>query len=249
MTSYYSDISLRPIGDIDIWVGHNDVYRAHKILKQISTNRNDKTFRTYVLQESIRTHLPELHIDGQVVELHYNMYSPDSLMNPKDNIAHNLIVHGKFTLLNDVMLLYHLTTHILKNRATLGVRIGWIVDIVMLFEKWGGEKSAQTCMAAMQQNERVAAKMLLIWRYVVSLTSENISNKICSILGVSELPIDASHLLSTNEGYKHGLRMRLRAIRTLFVATYRSIAEVKGISAKTKRMRDILYDIHNRYNY
>jgi len=245
MTEQYTDISLRPIGDIDIWVKHDDVYRARNILKGISSYSNWYETKTNVLQESIKTHLPMLVIDGQQIELHYNLYSPDSYLNPSEPILEHLQIDGKFTIPDDVMLLYHLTTHILKNRQMEGNRMGWFVDIIMLFEKWGAEKAAQICKAALSLNNHVAAEMLLIWRYVVSLNSVTLSNQLCSLLNITELPFSQSILKSKGEYKKN----RIKTISCLLSAIKSALAEQKGLKFKIQMMVDICSDILNRNKF
>ncbi len=249
MTKHYADISQRPIGDIDIWVSHNNVYKAYQILKKISTNKHQLGFRSNILQESIKTHLPELCIDGQIIELHYAMYSQDSDKNPSEQLAEHIDTDGQFQVPDDVMMLYHLTTHIIKNRQTKGLRAGWIVDIVMLFEKWGGEKSATLCRTAMQLNSHYANEMLNIWRYVVSLNSTTVSNIICNAFNVSELPITDNFTLSTNKGYKHGLSTKFRSVKCILSAICTTISETHGLKNKMECIIDIAYDILNRKKY
>lgn len=249
MTSCYKEQYLRPIGDIDIWVKHEDAYRAHDVLKTMSaTYHLKKTFRTNVLQESIKTHLPEVAIDGQIVELHYNMYSADSVMNAHDAIENHIKRGARYAILDDEMMLYHLTTHVIKNKRTIGLRVGWIVDLIMLFDKWG-EASPDVCKKAIALNPSMSAEMLEIWGYVVSLVPEHLSDVICKSLGIQEKPMDSSFLEADNTGYKHGFLTRCRSAKCLFKASSRYISDAQGIGGKLAALCDVAHDIIKRDIY
>jgi len=247
MTSFYKETYLRPIGDIDIWVKHEDAIRAHQILKSLSTTYKEE-YKTYVLHQSIKTHLPEVGVDGQIVELHYNLYSQDSDKNPTDPVSDHLNRDGKYIVLDDEMMLYHLTTHIIKNRSTIGLRMGWIVDIVMLFEKWGCE-TPSICRKTMSLNSSMAKDMIEIWQYVVSLVPKSLSEVICSSLEINEMVMDGQFLEAQNKGYKHGLSARFRSLRCFLSASIGYVSQKRGIREKVLAMSDIAHDLRIREYY
>ena len=115
----------------------------------------------------------------------------------------------------------------------------------MLFEKWGAEKAAQICKAALSLNNHVAAEMLLIWRYVVSLNSVTLSNQLCSLLNITELPFSQSILKSKGEYKKN----RIKTISCLLSAIKSALAEQKGLKFKIQMMVDICSDILNRNKF
>lgn len=244
MTCFYKETSQRPIGDIDIWVRHDDAYRAHEILQSLSDSYVP-AYRTNVLHESLKTHLPEVPIDGQIVELHYNFYSPDSQANIIEPIDAHVNRDGKYAVMDDEAMLYHLTTHMIKSRKTVGLRAGWVVDLVMLMDKWG-DKTADICRKAMALNPSMSAEMLDIWRYVVSLVPEKQSVAICKALCMKEKIIDASFLECTDEGYKRGLAVRLNSMRCLLKASVKIVSEAHGVGNKLKAIRNIAHDVITR---
>ena len=221
MTSYYRDITLRPIGDIDIWVDHKDVYRAYDILVAAGMTAT-YTCRTHVLQESIQTHLPQLTYRGQIIEIHYNLYSHDSKRNPSCSLNQHIISGNGFNILDESMMLYSLTTHLMKNRETIGLRVGWIVDIRMLFDKLG-ERQEEIKREAKSYNPSMAEDMDEVWDSLKTPTADMLEGE--------------------NLELKHGIASRLRSMKCLGVAALRSLCE----KPSAKRIADIAYDIRHRH--
>lgn len=220
MTSCYEETWMRPIGDIDVWIRHDDVYRAYELLKERGL-KAEQNFRTNVIYESVRTHLSPLAMNGQSIEIHYNLYSRDSLRNPNESIERHMVDGRGFKVLDDEMMLYHLTTHIIKNHEHQGLRLGWIVDIIMLFDKWG-ERSDEIRKAALKYNPSLAKEMERVWDAIDDLTPESLDG-----LG---------------KGNKHGWKVHLRSGLYLASAIIKSIAEKPSL----QRIKDIAHDLENR---
>lgn len=222
MTSFYNETWMRPIGDIDVWISHDDVYRAYGILKNRGL-KAEQNFRTNVIYESVRTHLSPLAMNGQSIEIHFNLYSRDSLRNPNEPIETHITDGNGFKVLDDEMMLYHLTTHIIKNHEHHGLRLGWIVDIMMLFDKWG-ERSEEIRRAALKYNPTLSAEMVSVWNAIDDLAP--------------------SSLEGLGKGNKHGWRVHLRSTRYLIGAVIKSFAEKPTLT----RIKDIAHDLKNRNN-
>lgn len=236
MRDYYPEMSMRAIGDIDVWVRHRDAYRAHDILKKAGYE-TAHNYRTNVLQESLKTHLDPLYYGGQMIEIHYNLYGPDSKMNVMGEIGDE-IVGGR---LSDSLMLYHLTTHLVVNRETKGVRVGWVADIVMMMARKGADIKGMI-EGAIALNEDCREVMCDVWRRIASMMGEEEQRKIWEATGMEPIAIDTKYLENMNLGFKHGIGTRLRSAWKLSRAIAVSVAEEPTIG----HIKDIMHDLKYR---
>ena len=133
MTSHYADISLRSIGDIDLWVDPKDVRRAKEIL--LANGGKASTHVSPPMIEDIRAHLDSFGFMQQSIELHQRLYSKADRLNPIKPISDYVVECNKHLILNDAAMGYHLATHLAKTMVTDVIRLSWIVDIALLIEK------------------------------------------------------------------------------------------------------------------
>lgn len=220
MLNYYPDMAMREIGDIDIWVRHEDAYRAHELLLKAGGEKI-KSHRTKVLYESVRTHLGELNYRGQIIEIHYNLYSPDSDKNPTERVEDHIDSSCEYAMVDEPMMLYHLTTHIIKNKNNEGSRLGWMTDLIVAFERWG-ERKVEIMEKAKAMNPHMVGEMEEIWRRLDELTPEDLEGR--------------------NIGLKNGIKTRLKS----FVCLSSAVAESVKKEPTIAHLRDIMYDLRHR---
>lgn len=249
MLAYYPEMSLRPIGDIDVWVEHKDAYRAYEILRNLEGAYFKRRFRTDFLQETIRTHLNPIILDGMMIELHFQLFSVDFFANPNVPIGEKMVAQnceGEEILVPDnALMLYHLSTHAIKNQTSHGMRIGWLVDIALILKSLG-EQALPVCRETLSLNQKVQRGVLDIWQYVFSMLPAEQKVLLSSELCIEPKEIDEQFLSGVGSNLKFGTAARFRTIKVVFCGFIRFICQTKGFKQKIQMAKDIAYDMINR---
>ncbi len=137
--SLYSDPSLRPTGDLDLFVSAADVFRARDIL--VSKGADPGVPPLSPLHEMSHAHVRSITFKGRLVELHQRFYDVGNKFNLtvgiEDSFEEFEFRGKKHLKLNDTLLAYHLITHLAYNIKMGGCRLGWFVDIALLFSRHG----------------------------------------------------------------------------------------------------------------
>ncbi len=139
---FYSDISHRLAGDIDIWVDPAKIFQARDILIEHGAEackydgpQVDKT----------DAHLPQMRYEGLTIELHGRLFNADLGWDlPKQPGAYAMEWHGRRMLRPDAMT-HHLVMHAYKHYVKEKVRLRWIVDLAVMISA-GKDAGALTAL-------------------------------------------------------------------------------------------------------
>ena len=242
MTGYYSDPFLRPIGDIDLWVAKEEVYKAREILMADGAVNTDEDQPEVI--DSQHAHLAALAYRGQTVELHHRLYPTSLNREPSKSIGEMAISRGGHLMLPPAPMLYHLATHAFFSHIEKGARIGWIIDIVMLLDK--AEDVASLVREAMALNHEAEDDFRWAMGLAMPLLPQDEEQALASIgfepLNISPETMEAHHNFVA---YKTKLfASKLSTFRTRLNAQ-------KGLKAKLKELRNIWNSEirHTRENY
>lgn len=135
--SLYPDPSLRPIGDLDLYISSDKVFQARDLL--ISQGAKASAPPLSPRHEANHAHVRSLTYKGRLVELHQRLYDVGNPWNPNIELERAIepfTFRGQtYYRLNQTLLAYHLTTHLAYNMKMGGCRLGWFVDIALLFSQ------------------------------------------------------------------------------------------------------------------
>ncbi len=133
----YPDEGLRPMGDIDLLVPEGEGMRALDIL--LKAGAKQSYVPRSALHEQVHSHVRAVIYKGILIEIHQRLFS---LGNPyhaevnfMDYAVEKSVGEQKMTVLNDVWFGYHLAAHAASNIYKGGLRVGWIVDLLLLFNQ------------------------------------------------------------------------------------------------------------------
>lgn len=250
MAAFYPEIAERPIGDIDILINHKDAYRAHQLLVDKYPNSLiENKRRTTIITETIATHLPALRINGVEVEIHFNLYSADSNALPNADVCQHVDKHQvaqrDFYTIDLSLMLYHLSTHVLKSRRSKGIRMSWIVDIMLILSMISVD-NVISLKETFGYNKKRNKDILSLLSLVLSMIPKNQSEYISNVLLIKEIPLTSEYLQCTNKGLKPGLTWRIKTISVLLREMFSQLNKTKGVSAKWHHLKDMIYDLKNK---
>ncbi len=135
-TNVYPEPWARPTGDVDMLTTTTDLAKAHRLLNTLAAKPNKYAYRTPVIYRSFMSHLPAISIDRVCVEMHYNLHGADTHYNPLYPTPYDTPT-----------LLFHLTTHFLRNKHLAGNRLGWLLDIALLAHQNVASLQSIVCQA------------------------------------------------------------------------------------------------------
>lgn len=245
MLGYYPEMSMRTVGDIDLMVDYADVFRAFDILVARGA-RSAGTMRTMVINDAIRTHLPPLSIDGVEVELHARLYSRDSCYNLPEELlkrTHSVESEGnKVHVLDAEVMLYHLLTHLAKNKFSEGLRANWLVDIVVLFQQCPDVEAV--CAKVLSFNPKARMPIMSALGLVANMLPEHMGNQLVR-LSAEPQPLNESLLEGKGNPKVFGRGSRMRTAYLLCAAAVRFVRNAKGFKSKCQMIADIWRDLMN----
>lgn len=245
-TTLYDDMSQRTIGDIDVLIHHDNVYKAHQLIQsELGGIITEHERKTHILEETLRTHLHGITLDGSFIELHFNLYSRDSYRNPSVNVFNYIDRNKMLPVLNEYMMLYHLLSHLIKNRHDKGIRINWIVDIVKLLEDYN-DNICSLCDEILNMNRYHQKTMKWALQHIISLIGEDKRRLLELHYGFKALTIDNSFIAKIGGSTKGGFLQRFKSIRYFLKEALRLIYTQHGAKAKWQMFKDICYDIRYR---
>jgi hypothetical protein len=134
----YKDEATRPMGDIDLLVPENRGMEALTILFEAGAKQ---TFvPRSLLHEQVHSHVRAVTLNGILIEIHQRLFSLGTPYHIDTAIClknSRLVQKQGSTLriLNDTLMGYHLLGHIATNIKNGGLRLGWLLDVAMLFKQ------------------------------------------------------------------------------------------------------------------
>lgn len=133
----YPEPSLRPIGDLDLYISPQKVFQARDLLIAQGAKASAPPLST--LHEANHAHVRSLTYKGRLVEFHQRLYDVGNPWNPNielEKAIEPFTFRGQtYHRLNQTLLAYHLATHLAYNIKMGGCRLGWFVDIALLFSQ------------------------------------------------------------------------------------------------------------------
>ena len=166
----YPEPSLRPIGDLDLYISPQKVFQARDLL--IAQGAKASAPPLSPLHEANHAHVRSLTYKGRLVEFHQRLYDVGNPWNPSlelEKAIEPFTFRGKtYYRLNKALLAYHLITHLAYNIKMGGCRLGWFVDIALLFSQ-ENENAHLLYQKVMQVNAKANQSMEAVISYAMPL--------------------------------------------------------------------------------
>lgn len=136
----YPEEALRPMGDLDILVPQNLVFKARDVL--LTSGCQSVHIPMSEWHEKHNAHIRALRLPPHkyLIEIHSKLYATGSRLQPaqfnwEQSVVQRTTAFGHFPVLDYPLMVYHLASHLYYGYMMGGVRLGWLVDIAMVFEK------------------------------------------------------------------------------------------------------------------
>lgn len=160
----YPEEALRPMGDLDILVPEKLVFKARDVL--LSSGCQSVHIPMSEWHEKHNAHIRALRLPPHkyLIEIHSKLYASGSRLQPgqlewEQSVVQRTTSFGNFPVLNYPLMVYHLASHLYYGYMMGGVRLGWLVDIAMVFDK---AESAAALMTSLLKINPVFNKEILI---------------------------------------------------------------------------------------
>lgn len=136
----YPEEALRPMGDLDILVPEKLILKARNVL--LSSGCQSVHLPMSEWHEKHNAHIRAMRLPPHkyLIEIHSKLYASGSRLQPKQMLWEQSVVQrstafGNFPVLDYSLMVYHLASHLYYGYMMGGVRLGWLVDIAMVFDK------------------------------------------------------------------------------------------------------------------
>jgi hypothetical protein len=125
------------MGDIDVLIPEDKIYKFRDLM--LKNEARPLHVPISKLHERVHAHISALLWQNIMIEPHQRLFAIGSTMNLNNA---NLFDHikpmetdPKVKIFDDVMQLYHLSTHTYKGYKMGGMRLGWLLDIALMLIK------------------------------------------------------------------------------------------------------------------
>ena len=211
--SLYPDPSLRPIGDLDLYINPDKVFQARDLLVKQGAKASAPPLSP--LHEANHAHVRSLTYKGRLVEFHQRLYDVGNAWNPSTNLETAIETFNfrgqNYHRLNKVLLAYHLITHLAYNMKMGGCRLGWFVDIALLFSQ-ENENAHLLYQKVMQVNAKANQSMEAVISYAMSLMASPACESLQNHQNLKAAEIPARILTESNEITQNHKKIVLRNI-------------------------------------
>ncbi len=201
MQNLYSDISQRPMSDIDLLVAADDVVRAREALTRSGAlvTAWNTTLKHY---EHERAHDEALIYKGTLVELHRSLFAESSRQNPTD-IFSRTTPQNDYLIFDDATMGYHLIMHAYGHMLHGGLQLIWLVDIAKLIER-----QSDVVVFVREMLEvvpRCRSKMLKIIALCLPILTESKRTTLAKTFGIKAKYTTSRTMSGKNVGFKIAL--------------------------------------------
>lgn len=185
----YPDEALRPMGDVDLLIPMDKVFAARDTL--LSNGAESAFIPISHWHEKHNAHVRAMRWlpYNSLIELHSKLYATGSRFLPATVSWEALVVartttRGTFTVLKPPYLVYHLATHLFHDHLMGGIRLGWLLDIALVFE--ASDDAVQLLQASMAVNPRAKKELLQAIGWSARLMSRRVAAQLMPHLTESE---------------------------------------------------------------
>ncbi len=135
----YPEEALRPMSDLDILVPEHLVLKARDVL--LSSGCQSVHLPMSEWHEKHSAHIRALRLPPHksLIEIHSKLYASGSRLQPRHMVWEQSVVgrsgaFGNFPVLDYPLMVYHLASHLYYGFMMGGMRLGWLVDIALIFD-------------------------------------------------------------------------------------------------------------------
>jgi len=240
----YSNIAIRPLSDIDVFVRKIDTKNCANILLSNGYKWDTSLIKSeFILAEKDLKHLPMLHKDGIGFEIHSSLIiTSDTFHIPLDDFWKNTQSYGEFDKLvlafNSNYLLLHICMHLDEHFVDANIHFIAYMDILWITEKYKSDLNWNTFDEMCTQyncTSNVYPHLYLSYKYLDAPIPDFIANK--------------ARILCT-EYYNNYFVNKLKA-NTDFSADKknRNISELSKINGFSNRIRFLFDDMFPSKQY
>ncbi len=134
----YQDEGVRPMGDMDLLVPEGEGIRALNILLKAGAQMT--VVPRSALHEQVHSHVRAIMFQGVLIEIHQRLFSLGSAfyIDSINLFKHSVSITKQgvcLQTLSDTYMGYHLVAHAAANIAGGGLRLGWLVDVAVLWNR------------------------------------------------------------------------------------------------------------------
>ena len=220
---YYSDVSHRLAGDIDLWVDPGRIYEARERLLAAGARATDGGDRP--MESDGDAHMGAIEYHGVRVELHMRLFRKDFGWDPPGDLADYATEwHGRRMLRPDAMA-YHLAMHAYKHYIWQRICLKWVVDMAKLLNASADVGETLSLMWTTSADSAAAMK----WAVGVAmpLLPEGKAKELHA-MGFSPLPYSANR----SRGAMSTARYKRSALRLLLGGVATKIRHAHGLRGK-----------------
>ncbi|WP_185957389.1 nucleotidyltransferase family protein [Saccharicrinis carchari] len=134
----YKDEGVRPMGDMDLLVPEGEGMRALQILLKAGAQMT--VVPRSVLHEEVHSHVRAILFHGILIEIHQRLFSMGGTfyIDSIDLFEHSINITKQgvnLQILSDLHMGYHLVAHAASNIVGGGLRLGWLLDVALLWNQ------------------------------------------------------------------------------------------------------------------
>jgi hypothetical protein len=137
LASYYDDLALRPMSDIDILIHKEDVLKVVEILSKLGWHAKED--KNIALNLNSRNALNFENEEGFEIDIHWHVIYQccwDGAEKPYwNNLENSYLKDMRIKILNPTMLLLHTCAHGMRWNEMSAIR--WVTDALIIIEKRG----------------------------------------------------------------------------------------------------------------
>ncbi len=135
--SNYDNAGLRPTGNLEVLVPEGKAMQALTVLLNAGAHTVSAPLSS--LHEQVQAHIRYITFRGVQIVIYQRLFSLGSPFHVKTNLFENVqcvdAEGSQIKVLDDVLMGYHLTAYVASHLDHTRIRIGWLLDLALLFDK------------------------------------------------------------------------------------------------------------------